>query len=143
MKKSKTSAATNGNRNLLPQSRLDDSPKQREAHETAKRLHRNEVEKQIISQIEVVHEYNIQSLGRFGFGFRKSDGHLVGFNIPPTRLMNDLYDTTYFCETTLAEALEWIEHMDYSDRYFGDPMQTGPAYSKWIVALRQALLAVN
>lgn len=118
---------------------LDETPKQREARQSANRIHREKLVDEIIGQVEIVHEYDMQALGRFGFGFLKSDGRLVSYNIPPAGKISAIYDSTEFSETTIAKALEWIEHMTYADTFFGDPMQQGAGYGRWIKMLRDAI----
>jgi hypothetical protein len=100
---------------------------------------RDEREKEIMAGIEAVHEYNNYFLGRFGFGFRLSDGALVSFSIPAAGLVDDFFDSTSVEKMTWRESLEWVEHLHFADQYFGDPMQEGPGYRKWICGLRSLI----
>jgi hypothetical protein len=97
---------------------------------------RDALEKEVSETIEEVHYYENHMFGHVGFGWRKNDGKLVLFIVPLARNFMDCFDMSEIKEITLKESLEWVEHMDFADRIFDDPMQAGPGYRRWIAALR-------
>ncbi len=93
----------------------------------------------LLADIEPVRFYEDGS--HFGFGFRKSDGKLVEWNIPAKHTVEFSEASSWESEITLAESLEWVKAMLFAEQRFDSCMQTGDAYAKWIDALRLALLA--
>lgn len=91
-----------------------------------------EEEKQVRDSIEVVHEYNEKT--NCGFGWRKTDGKLVEFQTEVDGFYGKV--NVYLVEITLAESLEWIEHMQFAEQLLNICMQTGDGYVRWIQALR-------
>jgi hypothetical protein len=98
-----------------------------------------EEEKQLLDSIEIVHAYNEKT--NCGFGWQESEGKpsaLVEFKTEVDGFLGTV--KIRIEEITLADSLEWIEHMQFAEVLLDITMQSGPGYVRWIQALRTEVL---
>jgi hypothetical protein len=99
---------------------------------------KNEAQKKLAEDIEVIFQYEDCRRGDVGIGRLDSSGAYVEFQIVRCDEAG-----TFECETkkiTLADTLEWVEYMEFSEDKLGhECMQKGPGYIAWLWSIRAAI----